>query len=84
MTDIINGIFELFASFFLFINVIKTYKDKKVAGVHWISVAFFTLWGYWNIYFYPHHGLKWSFIAGILVAIINTIWTIQLIYYKGR
>jgi uncharacterized membrane protein YfcA len=83
MADFINGMFELFAGLFLTLNVIKLYKDKEVKGVSVISVAFFASWGYWNCYFYPSLNQWWSFVGGIGVVIMNSIWVGQMIYY-GR
>ncbi len=80
-SDIVNSAFILSASVFLFRNIMKLHKDKKVRGVASSSVLFFALWGYWNMWFYPYNGHMFSFFAGILIAITNTIWGIQMVYY---
>ena len=80
-SDVINGGFEAFASVMILLNCVKTYQDKKVRGISLCSIVFFTIWGLWNVYFYPANGLKWSFIAGIAVVIVNIIWVAMLIYY---
>jgi len=79
--DIVNGSFELFGAPFIFLSVIKLYKDKLVKGVSWVGVGFFASWGYWNLYFYPHLNQWASFFGGIAIVLCNTIWLIQLLYY---
>jgi len=79
--DIINGSFELCAGLFLCLNIRRLFKDKQVRGVHWVSVGFFALWGYWNLYYYPFLGQWISFLGGIMVVTANTAWLIQIIYY---
>jgi hypothetical protein len=80
--DIFNGSFELLGAPFIFLSVIKLYKDKIVAGVSWLHAGFFATWGYWNLYYYPHLDQWASFAGGVLIVIINTIWLCQLIYYE--
>jgi hypothetical protein len=84
--DLINGSYEFLASPFMLLSIIKLYKDKQVKGISWVHVFYFTSWGYWNLYYYPHLNQKISFIGGIFVVIINTIWLLQIIYYlrKGK
>ena len=54
LSDIINGSFELLGSVFILPSIIALYKAKQSKGIHWIHVLFFTSWGYWNLYYYPH------------------------------
>lgn len=80
--DLVNGTFEFSGIFFVALNIVRTIRDKRVAGVAWLSVAFFSLWGYWNLFYYHHLGQIASWIAGMGVAVANTIWTALLIYYS--
>ena len=82
ITDLINGGFECVGIFFIIPSIIKTIKDKEVKGVNWLTVAFFTIWGIWNLIFYPINGLIFSFIGGIGIGVSNLVWAILLIYYK--
>lgn len=82
MEDLINGIFELCGGFFCMFSVKKLYKDKKVFGISWIHVIFFTSWGYWNLFYYPALGQWLSFAGGVLLVLVNTIYTVMLIYYN--
>ena len=82
--DIINGAFESVAGVLIWMNVITLYKDKTITGVHWCPVLVFTLWGFWNLVYYPHLGQWISFFGGIAVVTANTTWLIQMVYYKNR
>ena len=79
--DQINGIFEGSASLFVIRNIWVLYKDKQVCGVSIISIGFFTLWGIWNLFYYPHLKQHWSFYGGVLIVITNIIWVGQMIFY---
>jgi hypothetical protein len=81
--DLINGIFELTSSIFYLINIFKLVKDKTIKGISWIPATFFTLWGIWNLYYYPSLDQIFSFIGGICMIIVNTIWIILVFYYKS-
>ena len=82
--DFINGFFEGIAGFMLWFNSLKLYKDKKVLGVHIFPTFFFALWGYWNLFYYPHLNQWISFTMGINVVLANTTWVILAIYYTRR
>ena len=80
--DTINGLFEFCGAAFLFLNVIKMYKDKKLKGYNWRAAAFFTSWGIWNLYYYPYLNQWLSFLGGCALVLVNTIWLMQIFYYS--
>lgn len=82
--DLINGFFELFATFFICLHIRRTLKDKSVKGVSIVATVFFFAWGVWNIYFYPSQKLWWSFAGGLLVAIANLVWVVLMVVYHRR
>jgi len=82
-TDKINGAFETFGGFFICLNIWDVWTSKTVAGVSWIAVAFFTLWGFWNLFYYPKLGQRMSFMGSAFVAVANVVWLALLIYYGG-
>ncbi|MCK4824354.1 hypothetical protein KA005_51860 [bacterium] len=82
--DWLNGMFEFLGGLFITLSCIKLHRDKKVRGVSFIHVAYFTAWGYWNIHYYPHLGQWISFAGGLSVVLVNTIWLGMLIYYTRR
>jgi len=82
--DWLNGTFEFLGGLFITFSCIKLYRDKKVRGVSFIHVAYFTAWGYWNIHYYPHLGQWVSFAGGLGVVLTNTVWLGMLIYYLRK
>lgn len=80
--DLMNGLFEFGAAIFLLINVAKLQRDKKVLGVSVIPVVFMTLWGVFNLFYYPHLHQPISFRGGICVVVVNSVWLSQFAYYK--
>lgn len=82
--DAINGAFEIFGGLFILLSILKLHREKSVRGVSWLHVGYFTAWGYWNLYYYPHLGQWASAAGGLLIVILNTAWLAQLIYYSKR
>ena len=79
--DFLNGSFELAGGLFILLSILKLHKEKKVRGVSYVHVGYFTVWGYWNIYYYPYLDQWISFIGGLSVVLVNTFWLGQIIYY---
>ncbi len=82
--DILNGCYNFLGAPFVILSIIKLYRDKKVRGVSLMHVAFFSSWGYWNLYYYPHLNQWASFIGGLFLVLTNTFWLIQMIYYLRK
>jgi len=82
--DAVNGTFELSGGFFILLSVIKTLKDKQVHGVNWLTTAFFMAWGYWNLYYYPSLDQWFSFVGGVWIVVMNTLWVVLLVYYGNK
>jgi hypothetical protein len=82
--DLVNGLFEAIAGCLLWVNVAAAYRAKQFRGVAILPTAFFALWGYWNLYFYPSLGQWWSFLGGVNVVTANTVWVCQMVYYRER
>lgn len=84
MNDIINGLFELSGGFFLWLNVQRLYKVKCVRGVSTACFAFFAIWGFWNLYYYPCLNQTWSLIGASSCALANTVWVYLAWKYRGK
>jgi uncharacterized membrane protein YfcA len=84
LPDLINGIFESCGGLFIALSVIKLHHEKIVRGVSWMHVTFFSAWGFWNLYFYPHLDQWMSFWGGLLLVAVNTVWLGQIMYYNRR
>jgi hypothetical protein len=82
--DLINGLFESVSGLMLWINVRQILRDKAVKGIHWIPTLFFTIWGYWNLFYYPHLNQWLSFAGGLIMVAGNTTWIVLMIKYWKR
>lgn len=82
--DLINGVFEATGSVAVWANVRRLYRDKIIKGVCWQPMVFFSSWGVWNLYYYPHLGQWLSFLGGISIALANIVWTAMAVYYLRR
>ena len=80
--DALNGSLELLGGLFITFSIMKLLRDKAVRGISWIHVGFFTVWGAWNLYYYPHLDQYWSFVGGIGVFIANGVYLALLIRYS--
>jgi len=80
--DLINGTFELCGSYFIWLHIRQVLKDKKVAGVSVLATGFFSAWGFWNLFYYPHLEQWISFWGGAFLATSNAIWLGLLAKYK--
>lgn len=81
--DTVNGLYEAIGGVMLWMNVRRLHRDKQVKGVSILPTAFFSSWGLWNLYFYPHLGQWLSFAGGAFLVVANVTWCGQMIYY-GR
>jgi hypothetical protein len=82
INDIINGVgFEFVGGLFLWTNVRRLYKDKKVSGVNIGPTAFYFLWGTWNLYYYESLHQYVSMLGGTVIAAGNFAWVLMALYY---
>jgi hypothetical protein len=82
--DLVNGLFEIISGFMTFGNCFKLYKDKEVKGIMWQLTIFFTMWGFWNLFYYHSLNQICSMIGGAVLVTGNSIWVGQVLYYKNR
>lgn len=80
--DLTNGLFEVVGSAAIWLNVVKIWRDKMARGVSLYSTAFFTSWGAWNLYYYPHLHQWFSFAGGILIVAGNAAWISLMWRYR--
>jgi len=81
--DLVNGIFEGFGSFFILNHCRALWKSKQARGISLLSTSFFTAWGLWNVYYYPHLDQWMSFIGGLGICAANLVW-VWMIWYVRR
>jgi hypothetical protein len=80
--DIINGLFELIGGFLLLLNVLEIYKHKEIKGIHWGPTVFFTVWGLWNLHYYPSLDQWFSFAGGLVIVTVNSVWLYLIWKYR--
>lgn len=80
--DVINGLFEVSGGLLCWANVARLVRDKRVVGVYWEVQGFFSVWGLWNLYYYPALGQWASFAGGLFLSLGNTTWTALAVYYQ--
>jgi len=61
--DAVNGAFEFLGGASVWMHVRTIMCDKQSRGVSPFATAFFTLWGFWNLYYYPSLA-QWASFAG--------------------
>jgi len=67
--DAINACFETLGCLMIINNIKTLHQDKQVKGVSVVSTTFFGVWGFWNLYYYPHLDQSLSFYAGLGIVI---------------
>lgn len=82
--DLINGSFELLAGLFVLNHCRVLHAHKQTRGVSIISAAFFTLWGFWNLYYYPALNQPLSFYGGLFVVAANAFYVGMMLRYRNR
>ena len=82
--DIINGTLEFGGAIVIGISVWQLYQKKYAAGVSPYQFGFFSVWGIWNIFYYPQLDQWWSMAGGIAVVSMNTLWLVLYIYYDRK
>jgi hypothetical protein len=79
--DVVNGALESCGGIFIFLSVRALHTSKLVRGVSWKHVLFFSIWGYWNPFYYSSLDQWFSFAGGVFLVVMNSIWLAQIAYY---
>lgn len=82
--DAINALFELVGSFMTWRNFVQLRRDRTVAGVYWPVTVFFSVWGLWNLWYYPALDQWLSFFAGIVLCAGNIAWVILALRLRDK
>jgi hypothetical protein len=72
--DAINASFIAFGALTTWLNVRQLLLDREVKGVVGSLWWFYTTWGLWNLYYYPHLGQMFSFWAEVVLVSGNITW----------
>ncbi len=82
--DFINGVFETIGGAMILMHCRRLYIDKQVKGVSTFATAVFSLWGLWNLYYYPHLDQWLSFAGGVVIVVANLLWLSLMFKYRER
>lgn len=82
MPDQINGALEVCLGAMIFANVDQIRRDKQVRGIRNWGQYVVTVWGFWNLYYYPSLGQWVSFVGGIAVVAGNFAWCYYAFKYR--
>lgn len=74
--DLINGVFETGGAFAAWRNFLQLRKDREIRGVYWPVYVFYSLWGLWNLAYYPWLNQWLSFTAGTVLVAGNCAWVL--------
>ena len=77
-----NFFFEGVGSVMTWLNVRRLRRDKEVKGIDWRVMIFWTMWGLYNLFYYPHLNQWLSFVGGISIVTANAVWVLMVIYYR--
>lgn len=83
MLDIINALFEVSGALLTWMNVKQVWKDKGHNGLYVPAIVLFTLWGFWNLFYYASLVQWWSVLATVVMVSANCCWLWGLIKF-GR
>lgn len=83
--DLINAIFEAGGAIISLLNVRRLYYDRRISGISWLPIVFFTAWGAWNIWYYDFLLQSISVRCAFCLVLVNSTWLLMLFYYSiGR
>jgi hypothetical protein len=80
--DTINALFEAGGAAAIWKSVFVLRHDRQVKGVYWPASIFYSLWGLWNLVYYPSLSQWWSAGAGAVLVTGNIAWVVLAIRYR--
>jgi len=81
--DLINSLFEVLGGAFALNHCRVLHAHKQTRGVSFVSAAFFTLWGFWNLYFYSALAQPLSFFGAVFLVTANSFYLGMMAYYRS-
>lgn len=82
--DLINGLFEMLGAVATWFNIVTILRHRQVKGFSPMAYIYFTLWGAWNLFYYPHLGQWFSFAGGAAIVASNFLYTGLVLWYKHK
>lgn len=84
LPDAINGGFEIGGAAAQLLSIRALMRSRHLEGVSWTATAFFSGWGMWNLFYYPHLGQTLSFLGGAALVCVNLTWVALALRYSRR
>jgi uncharacterized membrane protein YfcA len=82
--DAINGAFELGGGALMILNLRRLVRDRSTRGVDLRVSLFFTVWGLWNLVFYAYVSAPLSWVGGLAMTTLNTLWLSLAFCWRNR
>ena len=82
--DQCNGAFEFLGALLVLNNCRVVVHDKAVKGVSILSTLLFSVWGAWNLFYYPWLHQWYSFGGGAVLTWANSVYVLLLITYSSK
>lgn len=82
--DLINGLFEFAGALAGGINIVTLLKHKQARGFAPLAYFYFTAWGLWNCFYYPHLNQWISLLGTIAITISNGAYAGLAVYFIRR
>lgn len=83
LNDMINCAFQLVGAALFSTNIRAILREKTLEGIRWQPQAFFSAWGFWNLWYYPSLDQWFSFAGGAILVAVNVTWVVLAVYYSS-
>lgn len=84
LLDALNAAFQAAGAVAAWNNTRALWRDKAAQGVRVSSVAFFAVWGVWNVYYFAELGQWLSVVTGGLLAAANVAWVALAAWLRSQ
>jgi hypothetical protein len=81
-SDLVNGLFEACGAISVLNHTRVLWRSRQAHGVSVLSILFFTAWGGWNLFFYPHLGQWLSFCGGLAIMVSEIVWFGSVVWLR--
>ncbi len=79
--DRLGGILLLIGAMFYCLNIVDTYQAGGTVGVNVAWAGFFVVINLVYTYIFYHSKLMWSFWGSAVLALVESVWLGQIVYY---
>ena len=76
--DLINSAFVLVAVAMAALDLKQVRKDRQVKGLHFATAILFTVWPFWDLFYYASLGQTFSLFACTVLATLRGFWFVDV------